>query len=174
MAVHVGRNPGVDRQFRHGIAGQQVQNGTEFLRRFDAHTGFDGDFDGALCKNRIQKYFQFRQTAQKSRALTLGRHGAGGTAQIQIDLLVAVVGQNAGSKEKIHRRFGQNLGYHRRIAVVLRQNVPPDPWGDGMLLSGRPERHPIAVHTPEHLIVQIAVRRVGDALHGGKVKAFHQ
>ncbi len=60
---------------------------------------------------------------QKPGALALGRHGARGTAKVQIDPTVAHLPQSAGGADKILRPPGQQLGNQINALVLLRRNL---------------------------------------------------
>ena len=104
-------DPGMENQPGQRIAVENVQKFGKFRRIPEADPGFDGNRHRRGGENLVQKPAQPVPVRQHSRALPLGHHGTGGTAQIEIDLPVPPFGALAGHPEKIRRVPGEQLGY---------------------------------------------------------------
>ena len=82
-------HPRMNRQTGDGIAIVDFHQTGEFRRVLDSQPGLDGYRQMNLGEYFIKKAVQPVGVCQKSGALALGGDGAGGAAQVQIDLSIA-------------------------------------------------------------------------------------
>ena len=120
----------------------------------------------------LQQVVQFLRPPQHPGPLPLGGDGAGGAAQVQVDLPVAHPGQLTCRPEKVRPAPGEQLGHRIQVPVLLRQDVPQLPAGEHVVLAGGEKGHEIPVHPREEPAVGPAEQGSCDPLHGGE-KAAH-
>ena len=165
-------HPGVDNELGDGILVVDVQDGPELLRVLDTQTGLDRDGSGGGGEDVLQQVVQFLRPPQHPGPLPLGGDGAGGAAQVQVDLPVAHPGQLTCRPEKVRPAPGEQLGHHIQVPVLLRQDVPQLPAGEHVVLAGGEKGHEIPVHPREEPAVGPAEQGSCDPLHGGE-QALH-
>lgn len=166
--VVVGAQAGVDDELTDGIAGKDRQQGGPLLRVGDPDAGFHRHPQVQPAENLVEKGIQLLGTGQKARPFSFGHHGAGGAAHVQVDLLIAKVPEQAGSRDEILRPVGEQLGDHRHAPVVVRVHVGQPPAGEGTVCGGGKEGGIVAVQAREHLVVELAVEPAGDPLQRGQ------
>ena len=170
VAVKIPAHPGVDDQFLDGIAIIDLKNFFKLRRVLQAQPGLDRHRTWRFTINRIQKPVQVVRIGQQSGPLSLGRHGAGGAACIEIDRFIAHSAQLPRRPEKILRRTGENLRHRGHIPIVFRRKFPQIPGRQLMDRRGGKKRRIIPVHTGEQLVMQPPECRAGNALQGRKVQ----
>ena len=164
-------DPGMDGELRHGVAAQKGQQGAKLRRVPPADPGLHRDGHLRPGKDIVQEPLQLPQVPEEAGALPFGGDRPRGAAQIQVDLLVAQVGQGVGAPQKVLRAPGQELGDGMESGVLLRGELPEVPLLEVVLLPRGEEGHEILVHPREKAVVDPAEDRSGKALHGGGVTA---
>ena len=106
---------------------------------------------------------------QKAGALALGGDGAGGAAQVQVDLCVAHVLQDLTGPEKIVGVFRHHLGHGGETGVMHEIHLPEVPGGHGMVRRGGEEGDEIPVHAAEIPAPHLAEHDLRDAVQGGEI-----
>ena len=106
---------------------------------------------------------------QKPGALALGGNGAGGTAQIQIDLRVAHVLEDVAGPEKIVGIFRHHLRHRGEIGVVDIVHLTEIPRRHQMVRGRGEEGNEIAVYAAEKLAPHLTEHDFGDAVQWGEV-----
>ena len=126
-----------------------------------------------LCggKNLLQEAVQLRRLPQKARPFSFGRHGAGGTAEIQIDLPVTHLLQLARRPQEVLRAPRQELRHGVQPLVVLRRNLPQIFFCENMVVAGGQKRHEVFVRLFKIAAVGLSVKIAGHALHRGGIIA---
>ena len=93
----------------------------------------------------------------------------GRAAEIQIDLLIAHVGQLPRDGEKRFRAIAQQLRHQRNAGVVLRQNVPRRGRAEIPAAVRRDERGIVSVRAAEKARMDTAVYMSCYPFHGRKI-----
>ena len=111
-------DPGMDDQQLYGILVVNFQQPGKFRRLCHTQPGFQGDGQGRIRKNTIQKPLQSIRVPEQPGAFSFGKHRAGGAAQVQIDLPVASVSALLRRPEKILYGFRQQLRHCLKVHSV--------------------------------------------------------
>ena len=106
---------------------------------------------------------------EKSGSLSLGRHRAGRTAKVEIDLGIPEVMQCIHRPDAVRGRLGEQLRNRRHALVVLRQDIALLPRRQLFIRGRCDKRHEILVHTRKKFVVRPAIDRTGHAFHRRKI-----
>ena len=166
--VKIFADSGVNGQLVDGVAVINAQNGRPLLGGLCSHPGFDGDLDVQLGgKDLVKEAVHLLGLGQETGASLLGKDRARGTAQVQVDLLIAHILKESGGWEKGLSLVGEKLGDHRDALVVFREHIRQAPSGQRRIHRRGPEGGIIGVYPGKHLVVEGPKGPVGDALQGG-------
>ena len=133
-------------QLGDGIAVVNREQTVKLTRFMHAETGFDRN-TLAFCENLVKKPVEVVRMREKSGSLSLGRHRAGRTAQVEIDLRIPEVMQCIHRPDAVRSGPGEQLRNRRHALVVLRQDIALLPRRQLFVRSRCDKRHEILVHT---------------------------
>ena len=162
----------MDDQQLHGISIVNFQQSGKLRCLCHTQPGFQGDGQGRIRKNAIQKPLQSIRVPEQPGAFSFGKHCAGGAAQVQIDLPVASVSALLRRPEKILYGFRQQLRHRLKVHSVRHGQFPGFPGCQRTVDRGGQEGHIIFIDTTEVFMVQRSIDAVGKPLHGSKIY-FH-
>ena len=167
--VEVRPQAGMDNDFAKREPAQQLPQSRPFSLVAVADAGLDGNLQRAGVKNPFKEFFKFLRTAQKTGAPAFRGDGAGGAAQVQIDLRIAKSVQGMRQLQKNFRAVCKDLGDQLHPLVVFRQQVGKLFFVEADVCQ---EGGEIAVGRGKPAMVCPAVYVIGNALHGRHVD-FH-
>ena len=165
---------GMNDQFRQRIL---FINGHQILKRIrhlQTDTGLDGDPSRVFGKHPFQKSVQFGRNTEKTRTPVFGNHGPGGTAEIQVDLLITQILQLAHCDQKCPGVIAENLGDHRNAGVVFRQQILQLLLSETDILAGHSERGEVFVRSGKQFMMDVPEMVSGNAFHRSKVVIHEQ
>ena len=105
---------------------------------------------------------------EKAGPFFLGDDGPGGTAQVEVHLVVAQVLQTPGGADEIIGLVGQQLGDHGHALVVFRQDIVQAPAGERAVGGGGGEGRIIPGQAGKPAVVDPAEEPAGDPLQRGE------
>ena len=136
----------MDGQLGDGIAVVNLEQLVKLACLMHAETGFYRN-PLAFCENFVKKPVQLVRMCEKSGSLSFGRHRAGRTAKVEIDLGIPEVMQCIYRPDAIRGRLGEQLRNRRHALVVLRQDIALLPRRQLFIRGRCDKRHEILVHT---------------------------
>ena len=98
----------------------QVQDILVLRITLKAHARLDRNTQSRPAANILQKELELAQVAQKAGAFPFAHNCARGTAQVEIDLAVAHIGQNLGCPHKLVGILAHQLGDNSEPLIVRR------------------------------------------------------
>ena len=110
-------------QLLHRILIIYIQQSVKFFRVVDSDSGLDGDISVPILIYTVQKALQPLQITESACPLPLGSYCPGGTAQIDIDFLIAKIPQLLLKAVEILCRNSHNLRNQIIAFVMLRQHL---------------------------------------------------
>ena len=170
--VEILLHAGMYGQLADGVLVVNFKYGIEFIGGDKPEAGLDGYVHIHNIVYVRQHIVQLTQLAQKPRALTLGGYGAGGAAEVEIDLLVAHCFQLAGSPNEMLRVVSKYLRHGIDTLVALGRYLVHIAGSKKMILSRGDKGHKVLVRAGEVFVMQQAEVAAGDTLKWGKV-IFH-
>ena len=149
-----------------------IQQSRKLLRLLDADAGLDRDRTLHRRKDGVQKSVQPGGVPQHPGSLALGRHRAGGTAEVQVDLRVAQLPHFADHPGGQFAVSGQQLRDHDRACIGLRGQLRHLFRDEDAVFRRRQERRIVArggIGCAKPFLVHLPPDAVGQPLHRGNV-----
>ena len=136
----------MDGQLGDGIAVVNLEQLVKLACLMHAETRFYRN-TLAFSENFVKKPVQLVRMCEKSGSLSLGRHRAGRTAKVEIDLGIPEVMQCIHRPDAVRGRLSEQLRNSRDALVVLRQDIALLPRRQLFIRGRCDKRHEILVHT---------------------------
>ena len=156
----------VDDELVDGVAREHIQQAVKFIRPGVADARLDGDGERRPGKNPVQQPLERGHVRQQPRALALGRHRAGGAAEVQVHLAIAHVAERLRRPEEERRILAEELGH---AEAVLRRKDGKVARGEREILRRADERDEVFGHARKAVAVHPAENRVRHALQRRKI-----
>ena len=118
--VKVGTHTRVHNELGQRAAAIQVQDILVLRIALKTHARLNRNAQSRPAANILQKELELAQVAQKAGALSFAHNRTRGTAQVEIDLAVAHIGQNLGCPHKLVGIFAHQLRNNSKPLIVRR------------------------------------------------------
>ena len=146
--------------------GKCSQQTVKFIRPGVADARLDGDGERRPGEDPVQQPLERGHIRQQPRALALGRHRAGGAAEVQVHLVIAHVAERLRRPEEERRILAEKLGH---AEAVFRRKDGKVARGEREILRRADERDEVFGHARKAVAVHPAENRVRYALQRRKI-----